>query len=219
MAKPINLAIVDDHSLFRDGLIVLLKEFDNINIVFDVSNGKELLAELKLKKPDVILLDIEMPVMNGKEALYKINLKYSKIKVIMMSSHFNDDYIFEFIKNGACAFLPKNCDIEIILKAINSVFELGYYYDDKVSNAIASLLKKSPSSINEVVADSDFTKREIEIIKLICDKKSNIDIAEELSLSVRTIEGHRYNISKKTKTSNTINLIEYAIQNNILNFF
>jgi DNA-binding NarL/FixJ family response regulator len=214
MAKPINLAIVDDHSLFRDGLIALLKEFDNINIVFDVSNGKELLAELKLKKPDVILLDIEMPTMNGKEALYIINLKYSKIKVIMMSSHFNDDYIFEFIKNGACAFLPKNCDIEIILKAINSVFELGYYYDDKVSNAIASLLQNPPISEN-LIPDIFFTSREIEILKLINSKKSNYEIADTLYVSVRTIEGHRYRISKKTKTNSPIELMDYINKSNL----
>ena len=133
-----------------------------------------------------------------------------------MSQYFDDSYIVEFIKNGACAFLPKNCDIEKIVDAIHMVYEHGHYYDNKVSAAMAAMLKKSPSTINEVVPDTEFTKREIEILKLICARKSNIDIAEELSLSVRTIEGHRYNISKKTNTSNTIELIEYAIHNNIL---
>lgn len=214
MAKPINLAIVDDHSVFRHGLIALLKEFDNLNIVFDVSNGKELLAELKHKKTDVILLDIEMPMMDGKEALDKIKLKYPKIKVIMMSSHFNDNYIVEFIKSGACAFLPKNCDVEIILTAVNSVYEFGYYYDDKVSNAMASMLK-NPSNTEDLIPDIIFTSREIEILKLIFNKKSNYEIADTLNVSVRTIEGHRYRISKKTKTNNPVELMDFIYQNNL----
>lgn len=216
MTKPIHIGIVDDHLVLRQGLVSLLKEYDNLNIIISEDNGKELMAALKNSKPDIILLDIEMPVMNGREALEKIKIKYPKIKVIMMSQYFDDSYIVEFIKNGACAFLPKNCDIEKIVDAIHMVYEHGHYYDNKVSAAMAAMLKKSPSTINEVVPDTEFTKREIEILKLICARKSNIDIAEELSLSVRTIEGHRYNISKKTNTSNTIELIEYAIHNNIL---
>jgi DNA-binding NarL/FixJ family response regulator len=216
MTKPIHIGIVDDHLVLRQGLVSLLKEYDNLNIIISEDNGKELMAALKNSKPDIILLDIEMPVMNGREALEKIKIKYPKIKVIMMSQYFDDSYIVEFIKNGACAFLPKNCDIEKIVDAIHMVYEHGHYYDNKVSAAMAAMLKKSPSTINEVVPDTEFTKREVEILKLICAKKSNIDIAEELSLSVRTIEGHRYNISKKTNTSNTIELIEYAIHNNIL---
>ena len=214
MTKPIHLAIVDDHLVLRQGLIALLKEYDNLNIIFDVSNGKELLAELKTNKPDIILLDIEMPIMNGKEALEKIQLKYPKIKVIIMSMYFNDDYIVEFIKNGACAFLPKNFDIEKIVDAIQSVYELGYYYDNKVSAAMAAILKNAPVK-EDLVPGTEFTAREIEILKLIYTKKSNNEIAEELCVSVRTVEGHRYRISKKTKTNNPMELIEYLNQHQI----
>ena len=146
----------------------------------------------------------------------KINLKYPKIKVIIITHYFNDAYIIEFIRNGARGFLPKNCDIEKILDAIQAVHEIGEYYDNKVSATMAAVLKKSPTAVNEVVPDTEFTKREIEILRLICIKKSNIEISNALNLSVRTIEGHRYNISKKTNTANTIELIEYALQNNLL---
>jgi DNA-binding NarL/FixJ family response regulator len=216
MKNTINLAIVDDHSVFRQGLIALLKEFDNLNVLLDANNGKELLVALKYNRPDIILLDIEMPVMNGKETLNRVHIKYPKIKVIMMSSHFNDDYIVEFIKSGARAFLPKNCDIEIILNAINSVYELGYYYDNKVSNAMAAMLKNPPVKEEETILVNEFTAREIEILKLIYAKKSNYEIADALSVSVRTIEGHRYRISKKTKTNNPVELIDYINQNNII---
>ena len=216
MKKPIHIAIVDDHVIMRQGLISLLAEYDEINILFDANNGKELMDNLKSSKPDIVLLDISMPIMNGKEALEKIQLKYPKIKVIMMSEYFHDEHIIEFIKAGACAFLPKNCNIDKLLDAFNYVYEHGYYYDNRISAVLASMLKKTPID-TKVVADTEFTKQEIKIIKLVCLKKSNVEIADELHVSVRTIESHRYNISKKTNTTNTMDLIEHAERNGILN--
>lgn len=216
MKKPIQIAIADDHQLVRDGLISLLKEYDEVKVLFDVSDGKELLHQLKAHRPDIILLDVEMPVMKGKEALEKISIRYPKIKVIMISQYFNDAYIIDYIKAGACGFLPKNCSIEKILDALFAVQETGCYYDSKVSAAMASLLKSTPI-VENTVFDVAFTKQEMKIIKLICQKKTNNEISEELSLSVRTIEGHRYNIGKKTNTNNTMDLIEHATQNGLLN--
>ncbi len=211
--KPIHLGIADDHLVLRQGLILLLQEFDNLNIIIDVSNGKELMDALKKSKPDIILLDIEMPIMNGREALDKIVVKYPDIKVIIMSMHFSDAYIIEFIKKGACAFIPKNCDIDKVVDAIHSVHEFGYYYDNKVSAAMASLIKKTP--IDVLIQNTEFTKRELDVVKLLCLKMSNNEIAKTLNLSTRTIEGHRYNISKKTNVSGVTELIEYVTQNNL----
>ena len=141
MKKPIHIAIVDDHVIVRQGLISLLAEYEEVNILFDANNGKELMDNLKSSKPDIVLLDIAMPIMNGKEALEKMQLKYPKIKVIVMSQYFHDEYIIEFIKAGASAFLPKNCDIDKLLDAINYVFEHGYYYDNRT--AIVHILNNS----------------------------------------------------------------------------
>jgi two-component system response regulator DegU len=215
MNNPIHIGIADDHLVLRQGLVSLLKEYDNLNIIIDVNNGKELLEALKKSKPDIVLLDIEMPVMNGKEALEKMQLKYPSIKVVIMSMHFNDAYIIEFIKKGACAFLPKNCDIEKIVDAIYSVHEFGHYYDNKVSAAMAAILKKT-SVQEDFIPGTQFTKREIQIIRLICLKKTNLEIAQETNLSVRTIEGHRYNISKKTGINNTVDLVDFATRNKII---
>lgn len=215
MKKPINIAIVDDHTFLREGLISLLKEIDEIQVLFDVSNGKEMLEKLKTHKPDIILLDIEMPVMNGKEALERLRIKHSKIKILMISQYFNDDFIIEYIRNGACGFLPKNSSIDKIVNALFSVQSSGSYYDNKVSEAMATLLKKIPLAPENKYLDIAFTKQEITVIKLICSKKTNPEIADELNISVRTVEGHRYNISKKTNTNNTIELIEYASKNGL----
>ena len=214
--KTINIAIVDDHVIMRQGLISLLAEYEEINILFDANNGKELMDNLKSSKPDIVLLDIAMPVMNGKEALEKMQLKYPNIKVIIMTNYFHDGHIIEFIKAGACSFLPKNCNIDKLLDALNYVYEHGYFYENRISAAMASLLKKTPTN-NKVVADTAFTKQEIKIVKLVCIKKTNAEIADELCVSVRTIESHRYNISKKTNTNTPIDLIEYAEKNGILN--
>lgn len=215
MSKYINIGIADDHLLLRQGLVSLLKEYSDLRVTVDVNNGRELMDALKTSKPDIILLDIEMPVMNGREALEKITLKYPDIKIIIMSMHFNDAYIIEFIKNGACAFLPKNCDVDKILDAILSVYELGYYYDHRVSLAMANLLKTAPFDISHM-KDAEFTKREMDILKLICLKKSNTQIANALNLSTRTVEGHRYRISKKTNTNSTLELIEYAVEHKLI---
>jgi DNA-binding NarL/FixJ family response regulator len=215
MRKKIHIGIVDDHLVLRQGLKMLLKEYEHLNVILDASNGKELMEALRTSMPDVILLDIEMPVMNGKEALDKIKEKYPRLKVIIMSTHFNDGYIIEFIKSGACGYISKNSDIEKIVDAIQSVHELGYHYDHKVSAVMARTIKRIPS-VNMLVPDTELTKREIEIIKLVCNKKTNNDIARLLNLSVRTIEGHRYKISKKTNTSSVLELIDYVSQNNLL---
>jgi DNA-binding NarL/FixJ family response regulator len=215
MHQQIKIGIADDHLILRQGLIAILKEYSHLNIIIDVNNGQELMLELEKQIPDIILLDIEMPVMNGREVLEKVQQKYPNIKVIIMSMYFNDSYIIEFIKNGACAFLPKNCDVDTLIDAINTVYERGHFYDEKVSEAIVRLLKQIPK-IEKIIPKAEFTNRELEIIEMICLKKTNLEIAETLHLSVRTIEGHRYNISKKTNTSNTLELVEFVIKNNIL---
>lgn len=217
MKNTIHIGIADDHKLLRQGIISLLSEYENLNVIVDVSNGKELMEALKKSKPSVILLDIEMPVMNGKEALEKIIVKYPNVKVIMMSMHFNDSYIIEFIQNGACGFLPKNCDIDKIVDAIHSVHELGYYYDNKVSMAMATMLK-NVSKIDNEINDTEFTTREFQILKMIFYKKTNQEISEELSVSIRTIEGHRLNISKKSNTNNTEDLISFIKENKIFQY-
>lgn len=215
MHQQIKIGIADDHVILRQGLIAILKEYPHLDIVLDVNNGQELMLELEKQLPDIILLDIEMPIMNGKDTLELIQLKYPSIKVMMMSMYFNDSYIIEFIKNGACAFLPKNCDIDKLVDAINTVYERGHYYDEKISEVIINVLKQLPP-INKLIPKKlDLTNRELEIIELICSKKTNNEIANQLHLSVRTIEGHRYNISKKTNTTNTLELIEYATKNNL----
>lgn len=217
MHKIIHIGIAEDHLLTRQGLISLLKEFEGINVLFDVANGRELLDSLKKSVPDIILLDIEMPVMNGREVFEKIKAKYPKLKIIIISMHFKDSYIIEFVKKGANGFLNKNSSIDKIVDALFAVQEHGYYYDSTVAMIMAKTISSNSAPPSEDIASqTDITSREIEIIRLICLNKSNKQIADSLNISVRTVEGHRLHIMKKTNCKNAVELTNFAIQNNFV---
>jgi len=207
--------LAEDHLLFRQGLTTLLKEYEEINVLFDASNGIELLDELKKSKPDVILLDIEMPIMNGKEALLKIKEKYPAIKVIMISSYYDDAYITEYLLLGAVGFLPKHCDIEKVIDAIFAVYEQGFYFDNNISKSLLAKLMKS-KAVNPTLPNQILSNREIEILKLTCLEKTSKEISEELFISQRTVEWHRKQIMIKTKAKNVVGLVMYAIKNKII---
>ena len=214
MRCPVKIGIAEDHLILRQGLIALLGEFPDLEVLIDASNGKELLQQLNLKKTDVILLDIEMPVMDGRETLEKLQILFPEIKVIIMSNYFHEEYIQEFMKKGASAFLEKNCSIEQLTEAIKKVVETGFYFDNHITNVIIEQNIKNAHTQNDINS-IEFTKQELKILKLVCQKLSNAEIAETLSISIRTVEGHRYNISKKTNTNNTILLIDFATKYNL----
>lgn len=214
MKKQIQLGIVEDHSIVRAGLVSMLKEYERIKILFDVSNGLELLDKLKTNKPDIILLDIEMPRMDGRVALEKIKKNYPKLKVIIITAFSEHAHIVEFIKMGVNSFLPKDCKIDELTEAIYSVQETGTYFDRHVSNVIAKELAE-PSHTHSV-EDASLSKQEIEIIKLICENKTSKEIAAIQSLSLKTIEFHRSKILRKTSSKNVAALVKYALHNKII---
>jgi len=135
MEKKIKIGVVDDQQLFRKGLISLLNEFDDLEVVLEAENGKDLLNKLTVKDvPHILLLDIEMPIMNGIEVLQKLHDKKSQIKVIIITMHDEEEMVLHLIEKGANGFLPKSEDIENVVQAIKSVMETGYYFNDKFSN-------------------------------------------------------------------------------------
>jgi DNA-binding NarL/FixJ family response regulator len=217
MQKQIQIALVEDHLSYRQGLISMLKEYDEIKVLFHVSNGKEALDQLKLTKPDIILMDIEMPIMSGNVFYDKLKIKYPLIKVIIISQHFKEPYILEFIKKEVNAFLDKNTDIEKIVDAIYTVYENGFYSDSKVAKAMANLIKTVvPQENIKDFHNVTLTSRELEILKLICAGNSNRAISEKVHLSVRTVEGHRLSILHKTECKSVLDLINYSNKNNII---
>ncbi len=215
MDPTVRIGIAEDHVLFRQGMVSLLKEEGGFDVLFEAGNGEELLRHLENNQPDIVLLDINMPVMEGRQALTRIRELYPNLKVIMLSMYYNSSYIAEYLTKGARAFLPKNCDIEKVIEAINTVHTKDYYFDDDMSVSLMDELayvEQQDESNNRL----HLTERETEVLNLLCLEKSNREIAEMLNISVRTVEGHRMGIMTKTDTKNVLSLVMFALKNKII---
>jgi len=210
-----TIAVVDDHALFREGLVSLLKEYEEFDIVFQASDGKELLDGLKKVKPDIVLLDIQMPVMDGIETTVQIKKKYPSIKIIILTMHNEEGLIFDLMGKGANGFLPKDRSVEFVVDAIHSVLDKGYYYNEAVTKAVISGVRNN-SSIKRSFYQTPLSEREIDIVKLICKQHTSREIGEILNLSSRTVEAHKNNILRKTKSINTAGIVLYAIEYHLL---
>ncbi len=214
MGRKIRIAIAEDHQLMRQGMVALLKEEQAFDVVFDVGDGAKLLEELEKEQIDIILLDLDMPIINGQQALKAIVKKYPHTHAIIVSMFYSDEFISECISLGARGFLPKNSDIENVIDAIVAVNEQGYYFDDKISKVLLHELI-SEKKVKPVFTSDAFTKNEIEVLQLICDGLTNKEIAERVNKSVRTIEGYRASMFDKSNSKNTAGLIIYAIKNKL----
>lgn len=217
MEKPIRLAIADDQQLFRKGLIALLSDYPNITVSMEASNGQELLENLELNPVDVVLLDIQMPQMNGIETTQQLHKKHPKTKILILTSHNEEELIKHLIVRGANGFLLKNNTLETIVEAVSGVTENGYYFNERVSKEMVSDLM-SKYSIKPIFFQANLSTREIEIIRLISQEYTNKEISDKLSISVRTVETHRDHILQKTNAKNSVGIIMYAYRNNIISY-
>jgi DNA-binding NarL/FixJ family response regulator len=204
MRKQIDIAIAEDHDLVREGLIVMLKEHKYIKVLFEARNGKELIAGLEQQQPDVILLDIVMPMLDGIKTLKKIRRLYPKIKIVVVSGFSEDSSVVEYVKLGANSFLPKNCNSASLVDAIYKVSKYGRYFEEPV----LKLLEKN--GIMPLDSDRELSKKEIFVLKLLCQDKSLESIAEITGTSVKTVYWYRYSIQNKTKCFDLPHLKIYA---------
>lgn len=215
MKNIIEIGIAEDHPLVRKGLVSSLEPQKRIKISFEVSNGKELLEILKTTRPDILLLDIEMPLMRVQEVLKKISVKYPRIKVIIISAFFQKDYIIECFKLGAKAFLPKADKSERVLEAIISVYENGIYSDMEVTKILAEEIQRS--NYKNSTLKSNLSDTELDVLTLICKGTTRRKAAEILGVKPETVNFHMTNIMRKTNMENTSSLVSYAIQNKLVN--
>jgi DNA-binding NarL/FixJ family response regulator len=211
--NKIKILVVDDQPLFRRGLESILRDLSNeYTIVGSVENGLKAVEFCRKNKVDIITMDIEMPVMDGIDATEKILEENPDQNILILSMHDEPTMMEYCIKLGARGFLSKSAASEELGTAINSIIESGYYFNEKFSKAmIGALLKKSEIDPKELLSD-----REKEIIRLISEEKNMSEIAEELNVSVRTIETHRNRILEKTGAKNMVGVIMYAIRNNLI---
>ena len=219
--RNIWVAIVDDHDLFAGNLAMVLNNTRGISVVFLASNGVEFFEKLEKseKVPDVVLMDIEMPKMDGLDATRKLKKTHPEIKVIIVTMHIEESYILYLLKLGADVYLFKNAKQRELEMAIQSVYDGDNYFNDKAHKATVKALKrKRIAKPNLAAVGGPLTTREIEVIKLICEGKTNTEIGEILYVSKRTIDSHRLKILRKTKAKNTAELIAFAVKNNLFSF-
>ncbi len=211
----IRLALADDQVLFRKGMALLLRDMAGARVVLECANGEELLAGLKSTAVDIVLLDLEMPVMDGMEAMRRIRLEHPAVKVIVLSSHDEEKFITHLMELGANGYMLKTAEPDEIDTAIRSVHATGYFFSELVSRVMLHGLvqkKKVKPTFNDIDPLSD---RELEVLHGICRELTTAEIAEKIFVSPRTVEFHRNNLLLKTGARNAAGLVVYAITKGI----
>ena len=217
----VKLAIVDDHKLFRQGLVYILRRFAAYEVVLETASGQELLNELIAGLHiDIVLLDLHMPGMNGKDVSRQLLAQYPHIKIIILSMDYSQDFILDLVSLGIHGYLPKDIDQRLLDQAIKEVGTKGYYIDDTVAQimriGLQTKLNSAKTQATATELGSVLTEREKEVLKLLCQGYNSSQIAEQLFISLRTVEGHRKHLLEKTGANNAVSLAVYAIRNQLL---
>lgn len=207
----IRLALADDQVLFRKGMALLLRDMADVRVVLECANGEELLAALKKEAVDIVLLDLEMPVLDGTGTMKRIRREFPQVKVIILSTHDEDEFIARLMELGANGYMLKTAEPDEIDTAIRSVAQSGFYLNDAVNKAtLHGLVKKKQvkPAFNEI---DPLSERELEVLRGICQELTTAEIAGKLFVSPRTVDFHRNNILLKTGARNAAGLVVYAM--------
>jgi DNA-binding NarL/FixJ family response regulator len=207
----IRILLADDHPMIRAGFKSMLDKNERFEIVGEAENGKELTALASQLNPDIILVDISMPVMNGLDALEALSSQLPGVRIIVLTMHEEREYILQALKGGAAGYLLKNIERFELERAIMTVYEGGKYFSPIITNILAEAVAKP-----EPNDTADVTPREKEVLELVAQGNSTKQIADLLGISIRTVESHRINMLKKMKVNNTAGLIKKAIELKIL---
>lgn len=211
MKNNYSVVIVDDHSLFAQALANLVNTFDNFRVLYTVKNGDDFLQKLYVKEniPDIAVIDINMPVMNGIETTKRLTKDFSQVKILALSMDDEENTIISMIRAGAKGYLLKDIDPSTLYSAFKDLIEKGFYYSDRITNTVLSSLHKN-EHLQPVLRD-----REIEFLRLVCTEKTYKEIASEMFLSPKTIDGYRESLFEKLQIKSRVGLAMYAIKNKI----
>lgn len=213
-----KIAIVDDHSLFAESLEGLINNFPDFEVQYVVNNGQELIDKLSHQDdfPDIVLLDINMPVMNGAQTMYWLKKNQSELDVLALSMDDNEETIIRMLSYGAKGYLLKDIHPEELEHALNEVIHKGFYYTDKVNN---SLIKSLNSTEEQIEMGYEYVKlndREKTFLELACTDKTYKEIAEIMFISPKTVDGYRDGLFKKFVVGNRIGLVLYALKHELV---
>ena len=212
---PIRIVLADDHEIFRDGFRVMLKKQTNINLIGAAENGEELLKMVEKLRPDVVVTDIKMPKLDGIAATKILTKKFPGIGVISLSMFDEENLIIDMLEAGAKGYLLKNAHKDEIIAAVEAVHNDQTYYCKHTSRKLTKMIAESSFNPNRRPVNPELSEKEINVMRLVCQEFSNKEIAAQLKLSVRTIEGYREKIQEKINARNTAGIVVYAIKNRI----
>ncbi|MDN3665928.1 response regulator [Algibacter miyuki] len=210
--NPYKVVIVEDHVLLSQAIAGLVNAFNNFEVPYLCNNGRELLDKLKFANniPDVVLMDVNMPILNGIETTEIIKNEYPQIKVIALSVEGSEDTIIQMLKAGAKGYLLKDVEKEVLELALKEVISTGYFHTKTVSKILVDSLTDENTAVGKL------KERELEFIKLVCSELTYKEIADKMFLSPKTIDGYRDSLFQKLQVKNKIGLVLYAIKNKIV---
>jgi DNA-binding NarL/FixJ family response regulator len=215
-AQPIKVAIADDHKLFRKGVILSMRMYTNIKFVMEADNGEELLANIPVHQPDVVLCDLKMPGKDGIDATKLITKQFPHIRVIILTMYEDERFVGHLMDCGAAGYLLKSTDPAEIKKAIIDVMRTGFYLNPFVNKVLIkknyAKQKFNPSLNSEVV----LSEREKEVLTLVCMEFTAAEISEKMSISPRTVEAIKDRLMERFGVKNSVGLVFYAMKNNLL---
>jgi DNA-binding NarL/FixJ family response regulator len=215
-AQQIKVSIADDHKIFRDGIKMALKDREYLKILWEAEDGRDLMHKLKLKQPDVLLMDIRMPEVDGVNAIGMIRKEYDDIKIIVLTMYDDQEMITKMMEMGANAYLTKTTDPEEIYQAILTCMNDDFYFIDLVNKAVLLKLQHKKAVKQFYPNPVKFSEKELKILKCIAEDKTTEEISKEVFLSPRTIETIRQNMKQKVGAKTIAGLVMYAMRNKLL---
>ena len=216
--EKIRLILVDDHLLVRTGIANLLSGEPGFEIIGEAAEAKEMFDLLKKSLPDIAVLDIALPGMSGIEITKKLHNDYPGIRILILSMHTSEEFIFNAINSGARGYLPKNTSRKELIEAIYAIQRGEEFFAESISNVILkSYIKKVRTNLPEDDNNEGLlSKREIEVLRLFAEGMTNQEIADKLFISIRTVESHKNHIMARLELKTTVDLVKFAIRNNIV---
>lgn len=215
--NTIKLLLADDHKIVRDGIISLLANENDLEIIGEAENGQMAIQQVEKLHPDLVIMDINMPVMDGIKSTGIISKQFPETKILALTMTNEQEHIKNMIDAGAGGYILKNSGKTELIDAIKTIVEGGNYFSDAVKDAIVRQMVSKRQAYDKIIGEPvPLTRREKDVLRLIVEEHTNHEIAEKLFISVRTVDAHRRNLLEKTGARNTAGLVKYALDNNIV---
>ncbi len=206
-----KVMIVEDHTIFREGMKRVISEMEDLELVGEAENGSVFLQLLKKVEPDIVLMDIQMPVMDGIEATEKALKIYPSLKILVLSMFGEEEYVYSMVDRGVSGFILKTSGLMDFDRAIKKILDGQQYYSEEIMGILVKKFRSYDSPDKLVLSE-----KEKDVLRLLCKGLSNTEIADKLFLSVRTVEGYRNKLLQKTSSSNVLNLVIFAVKNKLV---